>query len=167
MNPSLRYRLPVALGLSALLCAPAFAADPLTVTVHRLSLDAAERIAQGAIKACRAKGLQVSVSVVDRNGIVQATLRDTLAPPVSLDISRQKAFTAAMFGIKGTAMGPQAASPLALLGDGLAFTAGSVPIEAGGRMYGAVGVSGAPDGKLDEECAQAGLDAVLPDLEMQ
>ena len=48
MNPSLRYRLPVALGLSALLCAPAFAADPLTVTVHRLSLDAAERIAQGA-----------------------------------------------------------------------------------------------------------------------
>ena len=167
MSASRYRRLPLAIGLCAALASPAFAADPLTVTVHRLTLDAAERIAQGAIKACRAKGLQVSVSVVDRNGIVQATLRDTLAPPVSLDISRQKAYTAAMFGIKGTAMGPQAASPLALLGDGLAFTAGSVPIEAGGRMYGAVGVSGAPDGKVDEECAQAGLDAVLPDLEMQ
>ncbi|MGC9163627.1 MAG: GlcG/HbpS family heme-binding protein [Thiomonas sp.] len=156
-----------ALCLGAVCIAPTLAAEPLTVTVHRLTLDTAERIALGAIKACRAKGLQVSATVVDRDGIVQATLRDTLAPPVSLDISRQKAYTAAMFGIKGTAMGPQAASPLALLGDGLAFTAGSVPIQAGGRLYGAVGVSGAPDGKVDEECAQAGLDAVLPDLEMQ
>jgi uncharacterized protein GlcG (DUF336 family) len=155
-------------SLAAMLCATAaLAAEPLAVTVNRLTLDTAERIAQGAIKACRAKGLQVSATVVDRDGIVQATLRNTLAPPVSLDISRQKAFTAAMFGIKGSAMGPQAASPLALLGDGLAFTAGSVPIAAGGRTYGAVGVSGAPDGKIDEECAQAGVDAVLPDLEMQ
>lgn len=158
----------LAVSISAMLCTTAtLAAEPLSVTVNRLTLDTAERIAQGAIKACRAKGLQVSVTVVDRDGIVQATLRDTLAPPVSLNISRQKAFTVAMFGIKGSAMGPQAASPLALLGDGLAFTAGSVPIEAGGRMYGAVGVSGAPDGKIDEECAQAGVDAVLPDLEMQ
>ena len=150
----------------AALASPAPAAEPLAVTVPRLTLEAAERIAQGAIAACRAKGLQVSVTVVDRNGIVQATLRDTLAPAVSLAISRQKAYTAAMFGVKGTAMGRLAGSPLAQLGDGLAFTAGSVPIEAGGRFYGAVGVSGAPEGTIDEECAQAGLDRVLPDLEM-
>lgn len=156
-----------AVALSAAIAAPALAAEPLTVTVPRLTMDTAQRIADGAIKACRAKGLQVSVTVVDRNGIPQAVLRDTLAPPVSLQISRQKAYAAAMFNIKGTQMGPQAASPLATLGDGLAFTAGSVPIEAGGRFYGAVGVSGAPDGKIDEACAQAGLDAVLPDLELQ
>jgi uncharacterized protein GlcG (DUF336 family) len=29
-----------------------------------------------------------------------------------------------------------------------------------------VGVSGAPSGETDEECAQAGLDAVMDDLEM-
>lgn len=161
------FRLSAAIGLCAVLAVPLRAAEPLTVTVPRLTLGTAERIAQGAIATCRAKGLQVSVTVVDRNGIVQATLRDTLAPPVSLAISRQKAYTAAMFGIKGTAMGSLAGSPLAQLGDGLAFTAGSVPIEAGGRFFGAVGVSGAPEGKTDEECAQAGLDGVLPDLEMQ
>lgn len=43
---------------------------------------------------------------------------------------------------------------------------GSVPIAAGGRVYGAIGVSGAPDGMVDKECAEAGLDAVLMDLEM-
>ncbi|MGB5405433.1 MAG: heme-binding protein, partial [Thiogranum sp.] len=30
----------------------------------------------------------------------------------------------------------------------------------------AVGVSGAPSGKTDEECAQAGIDEVIDDLEM-
>ncbi len=164
-RPSLRPLAAIALS-SAALTSPAMAAEPLAVSVPRLTLDAAERIAQGAIAACRAKGLQVSASVVDRNGIVQAALRDTLAPPVSLTISRQKAYTAAMFGVKGTAMESRAGSPLAQLGDGLAFTAGSVPIEAGGRFYGAVGVSGAPEGTTDEQCAQAGLDRVLPDLEM-
>lgn len=43
----------------------------------------------------------------------------------------------------------------------------SAPIKAGGKLYGAVGVSGAPDGMDDEKCATAGLDAVLMDLEMQ
>jgi len=162
-----RVRIAAGLALSTLLAAPALAEEPLTVTVSRLTMDTALRIAEGAIKACRAKGLQVSATVVDRNGIAQATLRDTLAPPVSLTISQQKAYTAAMFNIKGTQMASRAASPLAQLGDGLAFTAGSVPIEAGGSFYGAVGVSGAPDGKTDEQCAQAGFDAVRGDLELQ
>ncbi len=33
-------------------------------------------------------------------------------------------------------------------------------------MLGGVGVSGAPAGETDEECAQAGVDAVIDDLEM-
>lgn len=44
--------------------------------------------------------------------------------------------------------------------------AGSVPIKTGGKLYGAVGVSGAPDGMDDEICAQKGIDAVIEDLEM-
>lgn len=43
---------------------------------------------------------------------------------------------------------------------------GSVPIAAGGRVYGAIGVSGVPDGMVGEECTEAGLDAVLMELEM-
>ena len=37
---------------------------------------------------------------------------------------------------------------------------GGVPVEAAGSLVGAVGVSGAPDGKLDDDCARAGLAAI-------
>ena len=46
------------------------------------------------------------------------------------------------------------------------FGRGGLPIKAAGLMLGAVGVSGAPSGKIDEECAQAGIAAVIDDLEM-
>lgn len=46
------------------------------------------------------------------------------------------------------------------------MSAGGVPIQVGGSLIGAVGVSGAPSGEVDEQCAQAGVDAVMDDLEM-
>ncbi|MBN2646301.1 MAG: heme-binding protein [Thiotrichales bacterium] len=145
---------------------PVQAEEPMVVNVARLSLDVANKIAMGAIEACREKGIPISVTVVDRNGIVQAQLRDTIAPPVSLSISQKKAYTAVMFNVKGSQLGDRAKSPLQTMGEGLAFMAGSTPIEAGGKMYGAVGVSGAPDGMDDEACAIQGVGKVIEDLEM-
>jgi uncharacterized protein GlcG (DUF336 family) len=43
--------------------------------------------------------------------------------------------------------------------------AGAIPIEAGGSLLGAIGVSGAPGGEADEACAKAGLAAIADDLE--
>lgn len=157
----------VVLGLSAVVTTPAIAEDPMTVNVSRLSMDVANTIAVNAVGACREKGIPISVTVVDRNGIVQAQLRDTIAPPVSLGISKKKAYTAVMFNVKGSQLGDRANSPLQTMGEGLAFMAGSTPIQAGGKLYGAVGVSGAPDGMDDEACAIAGVASVLDDLEMQ
>jgi uncharacterized protein GlcG (DUF336 family) len=51
--------------------------------------------------------------------------------------------------------------------DGLVVSAGGLPINIGGNILGGVGVSGAPSGKTDEKCAQAGIDAVSADLEME
>ena len=140
--------------------------ESLSVKVNRLTLDTVVKIANGVIDACRAKGIPVSVTVVDRNGIAQVQLRDTMAPPVSYPISFKKAYTSVMFNMKGTQMGSMASSPLQNINVNLAFSAGSVPIKAGGTLYGAIGVSGAPSGKDDEFCAQKGLEAVLEDLEM-
>ena len=42
---------------------------------------------------------------------------------------------------------------------------GGLPIRAAGSLLGAVGVSGAPGGDLDEACAQAGVAAVMEELE--
>ena len=140
--------------------------ERLSVKVNRLTLDTVIKIAKGAIDACRIKGIPVSATVVDRNGISQVQLRDTMAPPVSYPISFKKAYTAVMFNMKGMQMKNMKGSPLQELNVDLAFAAGSVPIKAGGVLYGAIGVSGAPSGAVDEECALQGLEVVIEDLEM-
>ncbi|MDA8092886.1 MAG: heme-binding protein [Betaproteobacteria bacterium] len=149
-------------------CLSAQADEALAVHVAQLTLDSATQMARGAIAACRKAGYQVAVTVVDRDGITQVALRDTLAPPVALRISFDKAYTSAMFEAKGTALErTRAHSPLAQAGEHLAFSGGAVPIEAGGIFYGAIGVSGTPEGRLDERCAAAGLAVLKDDLEMQ
>jgi uncharacterized protein GlcG (DUF336 family) len=144
----------------------ALAADPMVTTVNRLHMDVAVTIATATVAACRDMGIPIRVTVVDRSGMTQVQMRDTTAPPITLNISKKKAYTAIMFNAKGSELQEWADSPLATLGEGLAFMSGSVPIAAGGRVYGAIGVSGAPEGMVDEECTEAGLDAVLMDLEM-
>lgn len=155
-----------AMALALVSSLPAAAEEPMTITMSRITMDVANTIATTAVSACREKGIPIGVTVVDRNGIIQVQMRDTTAPPVTLDISRKKAYTSIMFNAKGSDLAGRASSPLVNIGEGLAFMAGSVTIAAGGKLYGAVGVSGAPDGMVDEECAQAGLDAVLMDLQM-
>jgi uncharacterized protein GlcG (DUF336 family) len=139
--------------------------DAPMVSVKRLSLDVAVTVAQGAVAACREKGIQIGVSVVDRDGTVQVQLRDTIAAPITVPISRQKAFTAVNFHAATSALGSRADTPVGRL-DGLVMSAGGLPIQIGGALVGGVGVSGAPSGETDEECAQAGIDQVKDDLEM-
>ncbi len=140
---------------------------PLTVSVPRLTLDAALTVARAALDACREAGVQVAVTVVDRGGHPQVVLRDVLAPDLTLAISRQKAYTAMTFAratsqLEGRFPGPYSVPKV----DGVIIAAGGLPIAAGGRLYGGVGVSGAPSGELDERCARAGVDAVADELEM-
>jgi uncharacterized protein GlcG (DUF336 family) len=46
------------------------------------------------------------------------------------------------------------------------MSGGGLPIQVGGALLGAVGVSGAPSGETDEACAQAGLAPLLEELEL-
>ncbi len=152
--------------LSLFVSAPLLAEEaPPAITVSRLQLDTAQRIARAAVEACRKEGVQIGVTVVDRNGLVQVALRDTIAAPITLAISRQKAFTAANFNAATSALGDRANTPIGRV-KGLVMSAGGLPIQAGGQLLGAVGVSGAPSGKTDESCARAGIDAVSEDLEL-
>jgi uncharacterized protein GlcG (DUF336 family) len=158
--------LPVMLCMTSLLSQAVSAADaPPTVNLKRLSLETATSVAQGAIEACRKEGIQIGVSVVDRDGTLQVALRDTIASQITLSISRQKAFTAVNFNAATSALKDRADSPIGRI-DGLVMSAGGLPIQAGGQLLGGVGVSGAPAGETDERCAQAGIDKVIDDLEM-
>lgn len=140
--------------------------EQMAISVKRLSVDTTTKIAQATIAACRAKGIQISVTVVDRNGLIQSVMRDTIAPPISLTISRQKAYTAVNFGASTSQLSDRAGTAIGNI-DGLVMSAGGVLIQVAGHTLGGVGVSGAPSGVTDEECALAGIEAVKDDLEME
>lgn len=154
--------LPYSLILSS---AQASEEDISLISTKRMSLQTALMIAQGAITECTKQGIQIGVTVVDREGIVQVTLRDTIAAQITLPISKGKAYTSANFNSATSAMGDRANSPIGRA-PGIIMSAGGLPIQVGGSLIGAVGVSGAPSGETDEQCAQAGIDVVLDDLEM-
>jgi uncharacterized protein GlcG (DUF336 family) len=161
------------LALLAATCTAAFvlptsAADapPVVVKIPRLTVEASEKLARAAMEACRKEGIQTGVTVVDRSGDVMVVVRDTLAPPVTLEVSRQKAYTAVNFNAATSSMTNRFTQPFSVgKVEGLVFSAGGVPIEAAGNIVGAVGVSGAPTGEQDEACANAGIKAIQFDLE--
>lgn len=144
----------------------AIAQEPLAVSLQRLTVDTTNRIATAAIASCRKEGIHITVTVVDRNGIVQTVMRDTLAAPVSVDISRMKAYTAVNFNAVTSQLTERADTPIGRI-DGLVMSGGGIPIRGAGMILGGIGVSGAPGGDIDERCAQAGLDAISEDLEME
>ena len=139
--------------------------EAMVISVKRLTMETALTIAQESVKACRAKGIQVGVTVVDRSGNTQVVLRDVLAPDITVPVSYQKAYTAVSFSAATSALKRQANSSLAHV-ENMFFGAGGLLIQAGGQILGGVGVSGAPGGDTDEECAKAGIKAVSDDLEM-
>ena len=137
----------------------------MLIQVKRMTMETAQVIAKAAVDACREKGIQIGVTVVDRDGVVQAVLRDTIAPVITLPLSKGKAYAAVMFGVPSSELGARASTPIGRA-PGVVMSAGALPIQVGGSLLGGVGVSGAPTGETDEECAQAGVDAVVTDLEM-
>lgn len=153
----------------------AFIAPPLDaraeglVTYRTLSPDLALELAQETLKACRKKGYQVAVSVVDRAGNLQVTLRDRLAGPHTPEVARRKAWTAVSFRTDTVTMSEATRSGAEQ--NGVRFVAdalmvgGGVPVRAQGSIVGGVGVSGAPGGKLDDACARVGIEAIIEKLE--
>ena len=141
--------------------------QPMVISVKRMTMETALRIAQAAIAQCRKEGVQVAVTVVDRNGQKQVVLRDVLAMDLTLRISYQKAYTAMSFNSPTSELAKRFTSPVSIAKvRGVLPSAGGVPIAIGGTILGGVGVSGAPSGLTDEKCAKAGVDAVRMDIEM-
>ena len=141
--------------------------QPVTVNIKRMSLDTALTAAQASIAQCRKEGVQITVTIIDRGGHPQVVLRDVLAMDVSLSISRDKAYTAMSFNSPtGNLEGRFKGSYGVPKTKGLMIARGGLPVLAGGTILGGIGVSGAPSGETDEKCAQAGLDAIIDDLEM-
>jgi len=158
-------------GLLVLVLSGIAQAESEDATFSTLSLtpETALKAAQTALMHCRGQGYQVGVAVVDRSGIVQVVLRDRLAGIHTPDTATGKAWTAVSFRTNTSEL-----SELAQPGAGInglrnlprvVILGGGKLIEAAGSIVGGIGVSGAPGGDRDDDCAQAGIDAIEEEIQ--
>lgn len=165
-------KITASLAVAALL-APALApaAEKLTTQAATLNTAAALKVAQAALAECQKGGYVVAVAVVDRSGNPLALLRDSLAGPHTPQTAIGKAWTAVSFRNNTTSLldlsGP--GKPSAGIRDipGTIVLGGGLTISAKGILLGAVGVSGAPGGDLDDKCGNAGIKAIQDALELE
>jgi len=152
------------------LCSACLAHAEGTFSVKVLTPETALKAAQAALAKCRASGYQATIAVVDRMGVVQVLLRDRFAGPHTPDMAIAKAYTAASFRTNTTELADatQPGRPQSGIRNrpGVAAVGGGVKIEAGGSLLGAIGVSGAPGGREDDSCAEAGIAAIREDIEL-
>ncbi|HMS82698.1 MAG TPA: heme-binding protein [Nitrospira sp.] len=130
-----------------------------------LPLRLADKAIQAALDACKKDGYRVSVSVVDRGGVLRAMGRADGAGPHTVDSSRKKAYTAASLRRPTSEVAdlitkvPTLQALRDMNGEVL-IVGGGLPIDIGGEVVGGIGVGGAPGAHLDDACAQGGLDAI-------
>ena len=166
---SLKIRL-AATGITvalALTTAPQVLAEEALVSFKVLSPETAMKAAQAALDSCRGEGYQVSVVVVDRFGVAQILIRDRFAGPHTPSTARRKAWTAVSFRTDTVELNALTeANEFSGIRhvDGALMVGGGVPIEAAGSIVGGIGISGAPSGKLDDDCARAGIAAIEDDI---
>jgi uncharacterized protein GlcG (DUF336 family) len=136
-------------------------------SIKNIGLELANDLAAEAVRECRKKGYQVSVVVVDRNGLLRVAMRDDLAPRFTLQISEEKANLAVMAGTSSADFRSRRGDIRAEMNhlDGIIVMEGALEIIAGGARLGAIGVSGAPTGEIDQACAQKALDKYADRLE--
>ncbi len=137
------------------------------VTTHKLSAALANQLVGDSVAACAQKGYQVVAVVVDLDGVRQAVLRGDGAPIHSMDNAYYKAYTIASLGLSRKeettkqiadrmAKNPPTNVPQTQLPN-VTYAQGAIAIMAGGTTIGGLGVSGAPGGQFDEECARTAL----------
>ncbi len=134
-----------------------------------LSLDLAMLALPAALAEARSLRVRISVSIVDAAGQLIHLAHMDGAPALSRDIATDKAYTAASFGLATSRWEAELAGAPASVRNGLAHRprmvlfGGGVPVKVDGVVVGAIGVSGA-SAEQDEQCAQAGVNAILAAL---
>lgn len=165
----LLYRILILTGISLVIYSNANAAEA-SYDIKLMTPETALKAALAGMKECRSLGYQVTVAVIDRTGQTQVILRDRFAGMHTVESATNKAWTAVSFKTNtsqfasNTQSGKES-SGIRHISKVLAI-GGGMMVEAGGSLYGAIGVSGAPSGDEDDKCTKAAVASVLEDLEM-
>jgi uncharacterized protein GlcG (DUF336 family) len=165
----------VALGLGVVLGGAATGVQAQgVIQVPKISASLANQLVGDTVAACAAKGYRVVAVVVDLDGVRQALLRGDGAPIHSMDNAYYKAYSAASLTLgrkEGStrevaarmSKNPPSTVPQTPLPN-VTYAVGGVTIMAAGAAIGAIGVSGAPGGQFDEECAREALTKIQDKL---
>ena len=142
----------------ALCAAPAAAQDVRPGYGPNINTAAAKKIAAGVVAECASNKWNIAVAIVDTAGSLVYFERIEDTQTVSMDIAIMKAKAAATYRrptrvwVDIIAKG----NPAVMTLPGIVASPGGVPIFVGGKVIGAVGVSGVT-GDQDEQCAKAGI----------
>lgn len=132
------------------------------LNVKRLSLADAQKLIQGAKRKAKRIGVPMCVSVTDESGNLIAFERMDGAKILSVDLSADKAFTAAISKRPTHEYNEmcQPGSPVFGIhtssGGRFSIVGGGYPVVVRGAVVGAVGLSGGAI-EQDMECAEAAL----------
>jgi len=129
-----------------------------------ISLDTSKRAAAAALEEARRNGWTMAVAIVDAAGDLVYFEKMDETQTGSVTVSQSKARSAARFKRPTKAFQDAlTATPdgLRILGiEGAVPVEGGLPIVLGGKIVGAIGVSGGTS-QQDGQCAQAGVNALL------
>lgn len=139
------------------------------VTSDRIGMGLAADLAEEAVAACTRRGYSVTAVVVDPSGDPQVMMRATHAPHFTRQIATDKARAVILAGIDSGAFRANREDIRMEMNhvDGILVLDGAVVIESAGSTIGALGVSGAPGGDKDAECAREALDAFFDRLQLR
>ena len=150
-------------GIAAAGFAVAAAAQERPPYGPEVTLDVAKKIAAGANAESKKNGWRMAIAVVDNHGFLVYYERMDDTQTGSVDVAIDKAKAAAMYRRPTKAFEDGIAKGRnALLGlRGATPIEGGIPIMVGGKVIGAIGVSGA-NADQDAAAATAGLKALQP-----
>lgn len=137
----------------------------MPISVETVTLADARRIIAAAEKKAEEIGQPMNIAVADAGGNLVAHVRMDNAWMGSIDISINKAFTARAFDITTKDLAENAQSGDQFFGIHVSnhgrvmIFAGGIPLKTGGKVIGAIGVSGG-SGEQDHVVAEAGAAAV-------
>ena len=118
----------------------------------------AKKVAAGTLAECAKNSWNVAVAIVDTAGglVYYERMEDTQTASFKIAIMKAKAAATYRRATRVFAEGINKGSPATATLPGVVGSPGGVPIFVGGKIIGAVGVSGVT-GDQDEQCAKAGV----------
>ena len=136
------------------------------VKKYSISYELAQKMVNEAVAKARELGVSENVVILDDGGNLKAFGRMDGAPILCIEMAQNKAYTA-LFGVSTREFFDAIKGEPSLLAGiptlaRVAAWAGGFPIKVNGEVVGAIGLSGAPTMKNDEDCAKAAL-ALVPE----